>query len=140
MSLETREINTTEFIHLVDSSSMADYCRNVMLFFASLVLASTFIQEVSAQDVSKVAPVSADPTLQPWLAQVTGKSVNVRTGPSTNHFAFSRLTMDTPVIAMGGKGDWVALSKNRHFFFSKINKFPQNEPGRLGGRPKEKKS
>lgn len=109
MSLETREINTTEIIHLVDSSSMADYCRNVMLFFASLVLASTFIQEVSAQDVSKVAPVSADPTLQPWLAQVTGKSVNVRTGPSTNHFAFSRLTMDTPVIAMGGKGDWVEI-------------------------------
>ena len=55
-------------------------------------------------------PVQAEPTLQPWLAQVTGKSVNLRTGPSTNHFAFSRLTMDAPVIAMGGRGDWVEIA------------------------------
>ena len=75
-----------------------------VVIFGLLVFMTGLQSDLQAQD-----PVQAQPTLQPWLATVTGKSVNVRTGPSTNHFAFSRLTMDAPVIAMGGRDDWVEI-------------------------------
>lgn len=96
--------------------SFSDICLHIpsrnshrrfsLLLAGLLALLTGFPTGLLAQTAD---PVQSQPTLEPWLAKVTGKSVNLRAGASTNHFAFSRLTMDAPVIAMGGKGDWVEI-------------------------------
>ena len=66
---------------------------------------------VAGQD----APLRGQPTLQPWVGEVKGSVVNIRTGPSLNHFAFLRLRGGTSLISVGGQGDWieVAVPANR---------------------------
>jgi len=103
----------TEF-HPFDSSSVPESpisSKNsrgrLSLFIAGLLAFLTGFQaDLLAQSAD---PTQSQPTLEPWLAKVTGKSVNLRAGASTNHFAFARLSMDAPVIAMGGRGDWVEI-------------------------------
>ena len=56
MPLGTREINKTEIVHLVDSSLKVNRYRIFVLFITCFALASTFMQEVSAQDASKILP------------------------------------------------------------------------------------
>jgi uncharacterized protein YraI len=61
---------------------------------------------IGAQD----EPVRGQPTLQPWMGEVKGSVVNIRTGPSMNHFAFFQLRGGTRLIALGGQGDWVEVA------------------------------
>ena len=70
-----------------------------------LLLSLISLGSLEAQDSESFGK----PTLKPWLATVDGSSVNLRTGPSTNHHAFTRLTKEVSVIAMGGSGDWVEI-------------------------------
>ena len=61
---------------------------------------------IGAQD----EPVRGQPTLQPWMGEVKGSVVNIRTGPSMNHFAFFQFRGGTRLIALGGQGDWVEVA------------------------------
>ena len=80
--------------------------RVSLIIAGLLALLTGFQADLLAQSSD---PTQSQPTLEPWLAKVSGKSVNLRAGASTNHFAFARLSMDAPVIAMGGRGDWVEI-------------------------------
>ncbi|OUU24597.1 MAG: hypothetical protein CBC13_03205 [Planctomycetia bacterium TMED53] len=55
------------------------------------------------------SPSVGQPSLKPWLATISGQSVNMRTGPSTNHYAFAQLNRDVSIIAIGGSGNWVEI-------------------------------
>ncbi len=80
--------------------------RVSLLIAGLLALLTGFQADLLAQSADAT---QSQPTMEPWLAKVTGKSVNLRAGASTNHFAFARLSMDAPVIAIGGRGDWVEI-------------------------------
>ena len=43
----------------------------------------------------------------PKAGQINGNRVNIRTGPSTNHFALTQLPHQTRVVATASQGDWV---------------------------------
>ncbi|MGE4618173.1 MAG: hypothetical protein AAEJ04_00030 [Planctomycetota bacterium] len=56
------------------------------------------------------APLRGQPTLQPWVGEVKGSVVNIRTGPSLNHFSFLRLRRGVSLISVGGQGDWIEVA------------------------------
>lgn len=56
------------------------------------------------------APLRGQPTLEPWVGEVKGSVVNIRTGPSLNHYSFLRLRGGTPLISLGGQGDWIEIA------------------------------
>ncbi len=93
----------------------------------TILLGST----ATAQD----EPVRGEPTLRPWLGEVTGAVVNVRTGASTNHFSFFQLRGGTPFIAVAGKGDWVeiAVPADRPIWVHGDFLAPQGEQVRVTG-------
>ncbi len=43
------------------------------------------------------------------VGEISGNQVNVRTGPSRNHFAFTHLALGDPVIIAGEEGDWFRI-------------------------------
>ncbi len=61
---------------------------------------------VNGQD----SPLRGQPTLQPWVGEVKGSVVNIRTGPSLNHYSFLRLGRGYPLISVGGQGDWIEVA------------------------------
>ncbi len=86
-----------------DSSASPSSLRYWLHIIAILLLLGT---PIAAQD----EPVRGEPTLNPWMGEVKGSVVNIRTGPSMNHFAFFQLRGGTRLIALGGQGDWVEVA------------------------------
>lgn len=74
--------------------------RSFVIFLLLGILLVIGNQNVVAQEA---------PEQQAWLGEVSGSVVNVRTGPSTNHFPFMRLARGSDVVAIGTKGEWVEI-------------------------------
>ena len=108
-------------------SFLLQFSTAAILLCLSIFSGST----ATAQD----EPVRGEPTLRPWLGEVTGGVVNVRTGASTNHFSFFQLRGGTPFIALGGKGDWVeiAVPADRPIWVHGDFLAPQGEQVRVTG-------
>ncbi|NRA74896.1 MAG: hypothetical protein HRU16_03065 [Planctomycetes bacterium] len=77
-----------------------------LIAVCAIVCASGMINKVEGQD----APVRGEPTLQPWVGKVKGSLVNIRTGPSLNHYSFLRLRDGSSLISVGGQGDWIEVA------------------------------
>ena len=77
-----------------------------LVAIGAIACASMLGNPVAGQD----APVRGEPTLQPWVGKVKGSLVNIRTGPSLNHYAFLRLPDGSSLISVGGQGDWIEVA------------------------------
>ena len=109
---------------------------SVLILHSLLLLGAFFSNLLGGSDKFAQAQGTGSPQLVetgfPKAAQINGNRVNVRTGPSTNHFPLTQLPHQTRVVATASQGEWVrfALPPSVTLWISQ-NYVQATEDGRL---------